>query len=564
MSAAEDTGSSRDVTTVAPPPTLGGPPVGLLDLPDDALSLIAEHVWASKGDGSGLVGACRRTRRIGLAALPSLILRWCPVCSCFGRVPPPPAPAGGAPPPHPPSLDARLPSLFAFLALATGIRSVTLVDERLMSSAAAATTAATPAPPCARPTAVRMGVWGAVGAALAGRPLNELCAVEAAAASFFGGRLSGGGGGGGCRLRVLNLVVASAQVVGEAVTALQYVAPTLTELTIHCLPGVPTYLAHLFRSVGRLPELRFLWLIAAHDYPRGGKLGRDEAAAIADACAGVTVVMIDYPLSTGFGPPWALVCGALSNRHTLCLDEAEGRSSAIHVGNDYAAVLRHLPMINVRLTHTLGGTAPVDRALQSFDRRSTVLHLGANLGAADAARLLGDATTVADIKYMALNLVCRPHRVLPNIAMPPRLRALTLSCFTHGAADTPVCLSAHWDVPPTLRRLSVSHDYGLRAADGDESADLPLVRWLLAAVVASRGGFHLTELEVCARVRPGPGLDAALAPFVAAAAGTLERLQLLVQPAGEDGVEQRRQMAAALSAALPGASIAVASSVEGA
>ena len=153
---------------------------------------------------------------------------------------------------------------------------------------------------------------------------------------------------------------------------------------------------------------------------------------------------------------------------------------------------------------------------------------------------------------------------LPQVFFYTRLRALNLSCFTQGAADTPVCPSARWDVPPTLRRLSVSHDRGLPAADGDESADLPLVQWLLAAVVASRGGFHLTELEVCARVRPGPDLDAALAPFVAAAAGTLCKLQLFVQPAGEDGVEQRRQMAAALSAALPGATIAVESSVGGA
>jgi len=59
---------------MAPPRTSGGPPAGLLDLPDEAVSLIAEHVWAAKGDGRGLVGACRRTRRIGLAALPSLVL----------------------------------------------------------------------------------------------------------------------------------------------------------------------------------------------------------------------------------------------------------------------------------------------------------------------------------------------------------------------------------------------------------------------------------------------------------------------------------------------------------
>jgi len=75
MPDAESMGSDGDVATVAPPPTPGGPPVGLLDLPDDALSLIANHLWASKGDCRGLIGACRRTRQVSLAALPSLIVR---------------------------------------------------------------------------------------------------------------------------------------------------------------------------------------------------------------------------------------------------------------------------------------------------------------------------------------------------------------------------------------------------------------------------------------------------------------------------------------------------------
>jgi len=568
MSDTKATGSCSDIGIMAPLPTPGGRPMGLLDLPDDALSLIAEHVWASRGNARGLVGACRRTRRIGLAALPSLVIRWCPVCSLFGCITPPPTPAGRAPPLHPRGLDARLPSLIEFLALATGVRSVTLVDRSFVPSAAAAAAAvvaaATPVPPCACPVAVRKGVWRLIGAALGGRPLHTLKACDAVATSFLGGLSSclGGGGDGGGRLRVLKLGVTSPPMVNEAAMALHSVAPTLTELTMDCLPGVPLFLAHLFRSAGRLPALRSLRLRAKHEDPPGGTLGRDEAAMIAEVCGGLAILETSYPLGSGFGPPWAVARGALPHLHTLRLQLAEGWSSAMNLVTDYAAVLRNRPMTEVRLSHTGGFPAPLLTALRSVDQLPKVLRLGAELEAADAEWLLGDPAAVMAIESLSLRLRCRPHLVLPDVAMPPRLRRLHLSCFTLGAADTPVCPSARWDVPPTLRRLSVSHDHGLRAADGDESADLPLVRWLLAAVVASRGGCHLKRLYMCARVRPGPDLDAALAPFVAAAAGTLCKLQLFVQPAGEDGMEQRRQMAAALSAALPGASIAVKSSVD--
>jgi len=428
-------------------------------------------------------------------------------------------------------------------------------------SAAAAGTAATPTPPCACPFAVRMGVWRAVGAAVRGRPLKRLKARDAAATSFLGGRSTGSGGGGGGRLRVLELVMTSPSVVGEVATALQSVAPTLTQLRIEFLPGMPRHLAHLLRSAGRLSALRSLWLTAAREDPAGGTLGRDEAAAIADACVGLTFLRTLYPLGTGFGPPWAVACGAFPHLRTLHIVRPAGLYSPLDVVEDYAAVLTHRPMTEVVLADTDGFLAPVVTALRSVDRLPEQLWLRAQLEPADAVELLGDPAAVAGIESLNLSLRCRPHLVLPVVAMPPHLRELILLCCTEGAADTPVCPSARWDVPPTLRHLSVSHDLGLQAADSDISADLPLVRWLLAAVVASRGGCPLTRLAVCARVRPGPDLDAALAPFVAATAGSLCELELSVQPTGEDGVNERRLMAAALSAALPGASVTVKSSL---
>jgi len=177
----------------------------------------------------------------------------------------------------------------------------------------------------------------------------------------------------------------------------------------------------------------------------------------------------------------------------------------------------------------------------------------------------GCSTTRTGMKLLSLRLRCLPHLVLPAVPMPLHLRQLHLLWFTRGAADTPVCPSAFWNVPPTLRHLSVSHDHGIPAREGDVSADVPLVRGLLDVIVASRGGGHLTYLTMCARVQPGPDLDATLALCVVAATGTLCKLEMLVQPTKEDGVEQRQQMAAALSAtlsaALPGASVTVELSV---
>jgi len=274
------------------------------------------------------------------------------------------------------------------------------------------------------------------------------------------------------------------------------------------------------------------------------------------------VLKTNYPLGTSFGPPWAVARGALPHLHTLRLTSALGIPSALDLIDDYAAVLSHRPMTDVHVPHLFGFPAEVVTAHRSVDRLPKVLHLGTLLWPADAIGLLSDPAAVAGIESLTLIVCCRPHLLLPVIAVPPHLREPVQSCSTGGVFNTPVRPSARWNVPRTLRRLSVSQDHGVRAADANASADLSLVPWLLAAVVASRGGCHLTHLAVCARVRPGPDLDAALAPFVAAAAGTLCKLELLVQPTGEDGVEQRRQMAAALSAALPGASVTVESFVD--
>lgn len=219
-------------------------------------------------------------------------------------------------------------------------------------------------------------MWRTVGAAFGGRPLDALKAGDTAAASFLGGRATGGGGGSGGRLRRLDLVVTSPRVVGEVAAALQSVSPTLTDLRMHFLPGAPTALARLFRSACRLPALRSLHLTARNEEPRGGTLRQNEAAAIADACAGLEVLKTNYPLGTGFGPPWAVARGALPHLHTLRLMSALDIPSTLDLIDDYAAVLSHRPMTDVYVPRLFGFPAAVVTALQSVDRLPKVLHLG--------------------------------------------------------------------------------------------------------------------------------------------------------------------------------------------
>ena len=109
---------------------------------------------------------------------------------------------------------------------------------------------------------------------------------------------------------------------------------------------------------------------------------------------------------------------------------------------------------------------------------------------------------------------------------------------------------------PGAKKAGYPAKFSRRAA-GVVADDAVLLRWLLTTVAASRAAHSLTDLDLSARIPPGPQLDAMLAPLVAASANTLRLVRLGVAPIADDGVGKRRRMAAALVSALPLAKVEV-------
>jgi len=545
--------SSGAVTPPSPPPSSGqpnGPAVHLLDLPDDVLVLVAARLWApGGGGGGGFVAASHRTRRLGLAALRTLTLRWCTAC-CNQPGTSTPGPDKSVSPvhPHPPALDARLPSLTAFLAVATCIRVLTIVDAPALPRSNG-NGDASPPPPCRRGDDEREEVWRAVGAALGGRPLDKVTG-DGAVASVLAGREAVGG----TRLRVLHLNGVGHRAVPMMAVALRGVAPTVAHLTLHALPDTPDLLAGLFRSAGCLPALTHLFLTVERRSRPIALFGRDEAAAIASACPGLTNVEVQCSPRTGWGASWAVSRGALPQLTTF-------RFVFLGRGNqpgaaDFAALLARRQMVKVRLCSSRGSATPIVAAVRSVDRLPKVLHLGMPMEVSDAVQLLDDSTATTDIKSLSLHLRGYPNLLLLCAARLPRLHTLWLRCLNRGGDVPVVSDAARWAVPPTLRSLLVEMRHEVTSADV-AAADLALVRWIVASVGTSRVARHLTELRLCARVPPGPELEAALAPLVTASANQLRTVILGVKPISDDGVGKRRRMEAALSSALPRAKVQV-------
>jgi len=523
--------------------------VHLLDLPDDVLVLVAARLWAPGGGGGAkFVAACHRTRRLGLAALRTLTIRWCPArCHWPEQSTPGPDKSDRPLHPHPPALDARLPSLIAFLAVATRVRVLTIVDSPALPRSDS-NGDASPRPPCSRGDDEREEVWRAVGAALGGHPLDEVKG-DGAVASVLVGRKAVGG----ARLRVLHLTGVGHRAVPTMAVALRGVASTVVRLTLHALPDTPDLLAGLFRSAGRLPALTHLFLTVERRSRPVAVFGGDEAAAIASACPGLTNVEMQCSPLTGWGASWAVARDALPQLTSF-------RFAFLRRGNkpraaDFAALLARRQMVKVRLCPSRDSATPIVAALQSVDRLPKVLHMGMPMEVDDAVQLLENSTATADIKSLSLKLRGYPNLLLQGAARLPCLHTLWLRCVNRGGDVPAVPDAAHWAVPPTLRSLLLEMRHQVTPADA-ATADLALVRWVVASVGASRVA-HLTDVRLCVRIPPGPELQAALGPLVAALANQLRTVILGVKSISDDGMGKRQRMEAALSAALPRAKVQV-------
>ncbi|OSX70203.1 hypothetical protein BU14_0856s0004 [Porphyra umbilicalis] len=389
-------------------------------------------------------------------------------------------------------------------------------------------------------------------AAGAGRRANP--AGSGAVASVLVGRKAVGGG----RLRTLRLMDVDHQAVVTAAVALRSVASSVICLSLRLRPDALDSLAGLFRSAGRLPAMTNLILARFQRLSSAVLFGQDAAAAIASACPGLTAVELqDAPLP-GWGVSWALARGALPHLTSLCIcppcDEIN-----MPAAKDLAAVLTNRSMVNVQLAKSSGGVTPIIVALRSVDHLPEVLSIHTTMPVTAAWRLLDDPIANTRVKNLSLCLSDFPALLLHSAAPLPQLQALSLVCnIPQGAVlDVPnVPITAGWVVPATLRSLMVDVRHEAMPA-GVVADDAVLLRWLLTTVAASRAAHSLTDLDLSARIPPGPQLDAMLAPLVAASANTLRLVRLGVAPIADDGVGKRRRMAAALVSALPLAKVEV-------
>eukprot|EP00168_Porphyra_purpurea_P010418 TRINITY_DN2579_c0_g2_i1.p4 TRINITY_DN2579_c0_g2~~TRINITY_DN2579_c0_g2_i1.p4 ORF type:complete len:238 (-),score=68.05 TRINITY_DN2579_c0_g2_i1:423-1136(-) len=226
---------------------------------------------------------------------------------------------------------------------------------------------------------------------------------------------------------------------------------------------------------------------------------------------------------------------------------------------DLADVLTHRPMVSVRLPEWSGSIAPVITSLRSVDRLPEELSIDMPMQATDAVRLLDDPTANAGVKKLHISLCGFPNLLLHYAASLPRLHALSLLCTIPEGAMLDARgapMAAGWVELPMLRSLDVEVRHEAAVA-GTGAQDEAFLRWILTAVASPRAAPCLTELHLSARIPPEPELDMRLVPLVAAAAKSLRSVKIGVCPLSDDGVGKRRRMAAALSAALPNAKVAV-------
>lgn len=334
-------------------------PLTLMDLDDDTLGLIAGHCWAAAA-ADGFFGACRRTRAVGMAAIPDVSLEWC--AACDGELPPPPT--GLAAPAHPPCLVDRLPSTVAWLRRATHLRTAVLVDDADVAAADggdadggadadADAAAAVGAPPCAAvPPAVRAHAWQTVGATLVAAPLGALLVVGARAAAALGGLAAAVADPAGRRaappVRRLHLLAGAdaagaggAGVAADLAAAAAAVAPTLEWLGVDARRGWRAGGARsALAAAGVLRSLRHVELRLTRG--RGEVVDAATAAALAAAAPQLTSLVLEARVATGWGDALSLAAGALPRLAVLDLTlTAEDRDS---IDDGGAPALTHVSL----------------------------------------------------------------------------------------------------------------------------------------------------------------------------------------------------------------------------
>jgi len=501
--------------------------IGLLDLNDDCLRLIAARAANSGGWTPGLLGASTRTRQAALDAVTHLSIAWWPLRRArAGRKRPLsdtrssmesnggeiggssiPSRAAGPCIGHTHNLDGNAlvvarwaESVIYMLSRTTGLRSLA-VSSTPSSSVALAK------------------AWAYIGIALRATRVTVIHATGDVApvittfASLCGGRPP---------LRVLRLTFLDKPPVCLP-AALAAVAPALEVLDIRAVGvlSVATDTVFLSPDAVVLPALKALEL---HGTTPLDTLAVEAAAGVAATCPALDrLALFGCRLSMGVGAALAAAAGALPRLTNLELQtafvpELPGQPSG---AADLANLLRGRRLDALTLSLEDEGRsirASLEFAPRLVDAMLSVTALPLAIELADSdwfdnaaiVRFLSDGREAGSVQQLGLPQTRVGSDLIGRLPPLPRLTSLTLR-LTSSADRAAVPQS--WAVPPGLATLRVDVFESSAASSATPLPAPPaLIGWMLREVAASAAVATLTSVRI-------GGLEAFDGPFLDAVAG---------------------------------------------
>ena len=500
--------------------------LGLLDLNDDCLRLIAARAATSGGWAPGLLGASTRTRRAALDAVTHLTIAWRPprlyrpgrkrpfsetrgsMESNGGEIggPSGPSHSGGPYVGCTTNLDRNASvvgkwaeSVIFTLSRTTGLRSVAVSSVSPPSLALA-------------------NAWAYIGIALRETRVTVITAQGdvTPAITTIGSRCAGRP-----PLRVLRLTFLDGPLLGLP-AALAAVAPGLEVLEVRAIGVLSAATDTVFLpNAVVLPALKTLEL---HCTTTLDILDEPTALGLAATCPALNrLALFGCRMALGIGVLLAAAVGALPRLTNLELQTAfvpdvPGQPScATDLANFFRG--RRLDALTLSVedegwsTHASREFVPrlVD-AMLSLAALPLAIELADSdlLGNAAIARFLSEGREAASVRQLGLPLTRVGSDLVGRLPPLPQLTSLTLRLSSSADRAT---VPPSWAVPPALATLRIDV---FESSTASSTAPLPappaLIGWMLREVAASAAVATLTSVRI-------GGIEALDVPFLDAVAG---------------------------------------------
>jgi len=547
--------------------------LGLLDLNDDCLRLVAGHCYKEDWT-AGLLGASTRTRRAVMEAMLFVIIKWRWPCGQPATVDAADATpteggsgsgdgggrggaggAGGGTPDHSRCAqlhDEWLAAVLAMLPQAVGSLAVELHDEEPSTGAPSCDVSVDTAA-CTVSRDRRRAAWRSIGEAVRTTPVTEVLALGHVVVPAFA---AWGVGDGGRPLKTLRLRVGGDDLDGLS-AAVAAVAPTLETFELCALGDLSTAVTAVLPASGAyvFPAVRTLGIYGNHlvdtlsavaaaavvaAFPRTDRLvllchlGKD---------AGKTLSLTSDALAVT-GDALAVNSGALPQVTSMVVDSATWQEQLYDI-HGLEAMLLGRRLDDLRLSVMTPGGADAVLGLADFP---VALNLSASgLDRAACVQVLSDERAAARLERLLLTPTVSATAILDDLPLLPRLRSLTICEFYHPH-HVRAAVPSSWAVPPALAKLRLNvEECGPPASLIPPRPPPALVGWLLRRVVASAAVATLASVTVAGtHCLSEDLLDAAASLAAAPALRSLELIHCMPSAARADAAAVGR-----LHASLP-------------